>query len=111
MTQITIPMNNVKVLASFLRIKLSKDLKSLLNSLPISNFEEFSIGNNIYYGKGDINLGGVMLKSEIKITPTEHGINYRIKVGENKKTFIMNTKEDIVKMQENTENFLLSLYN
>lgn len=72
--------NNTRILISFLRIKLSNNLRSIFKSLPLEDFEEFSRGNNIYYGKGKIRHQNRSHKATIRILPKKGSLSFLLRL-------------------------------
>ena len=87
-------MNWNKAILKLIRIQMTDEIKSLLQSLPICDFEESQVGNHIYYGKGKIRLGTKLADSRIVIYRKNSKIMVHLGFSDVRVTHEFNTESD-----------------
>jgi hypothetical protein len=56
-----------KIVSKYYRIKMSDEIRHFLKQLPIRNMVESQVGNHIYMGNGELQIGSEYVKMCLKI--------------------------------------------
>lgn len=83
-----------KVRSKLIRLEMSAEIRTLLESLPIVDFVETQLGNHIYMGKGKVKIGSQTVNSYIRIWTQDNDIMVYLKAGNLSATHLFNSKEE-----------------